>query len=109
MTNRPTGRLVYTAPPPGLIPGLIAELLAQLNAEDGSPAHVRAAMAHLNLTAIHPFLDGNGRQVATGTSQTGGDAVMVTCNGGSPQQLSQACTASSDFGSEECTTGTCTY
>jgi Fic family protein len=65
VTNRPTGRLVYTAPPPGLIPGLIAELLAQLNAEDGSPAHVRAAMAHLNLTAIHPFLDGNGRMGRT--------------------------------------------
>jgi len=65
VTNRPTGRLVYTAPPPGLIPGLVAELLAQLNAEDGTPAHVRAAMAHLNLTAIHPFLDGNGRMGRT--------------------------------------------
>ena len=65
VTNRPTGRLVYTAPPPGLIPGLVAELLAQLNAEDGTPAHVHAAMAHLNLTAIHPFLDGNGRMGRT--------------------------------------------
>ena len=65
VTNRGTGRLVYTAPRPGLIPGLVAELLAQLNAEDGTPAHVRAAMAHLNLTAIHPFLDGNGRMGRT--------------------------------------------
>ena len=65
VTSRQTGRLVYTAPPPKLIPGLMAELIVELNARDGVPAHVRAAMAHLNVAAIHPFLDGNGRMSRT--------------------------------------------
>jgi Fic family protein len=43
----------------------MAELVARLNAQDGTPAFVRAAMAHLNLAAIHPFLDGNGRMART--------------------------------------------
>lgn len=65
VTNRLSGALVYTAPPPQLVPGLMAELVAQLNAEDGTPAFVRAAIAHLNVAAIHPFLDGNGRMGRT--------------------------------------------
>jgi Fic family protein len=32
-----------------------------LDAESNSPTIVKAAMAHLNLTMIHPFKDGNGR------------------------------------------------
>jgi Fic family protein len=55
------GEILYTAPPPKLIPSLLAELIASLNERNESPAIIRAAMAHLNLAAIHPFLDGNGR------------------------------------------------
>jgi Fic family protein len=65
VTHRPSGKLVYTAPQPRLVPGLMAELVASLNANDGVPAFVRAAMAHLNLAAIHPFVDGNGRMART--------------------------------------------
>jgi Fic family protein len=43
-----------------VVNGLVEELINYLK---GSPelALVRAAMAHLNLTMIHPFKDGNGR------------------------------------------------
>jgi Fic family protein len=51
----------YRAPDFRQVPALLRELIAWLNSPDGAPALVRAAMAHLNLAAIHPFLDANGR------------------------------------------------
>jgi Fic family protein len=62
VTNSATNQVVYEAPPIEIVPGAIAELIDYLNAADkGTPQIVRAAMAHLNLTMIHPFKDGNGR------------------------------------------------
>ena len=55
-----TNEIVYEGPSPDDVPDLIAELLVQM-ADDGVPVVVKAAMAHLNLTMIHPFSDGNGR------------------------------------------------
>lgn len=55
------GEVVYTGPPAEQVPGLMAELVDDLNGQGSSHALVRAAMAHLNLTMIHPFKDGNGR------------------------------------------------
>jgi Fic family protein len=37
------------------------EFIAWVNSADETPAVLKAALAHLNLAAIHPFLDGNGR------------------------------------------------
>jgi Fic family protein len=54
------GRVVYTAPAREEIEPLMTEFLSDLN-RGGGAAMVRAAMAHLNLTMIHPFSDGNGR------------------------------------------------
>ncbi len=54
------GQTVYSAPGRELVEPLVSELLAQM-AEDDAPLLVQAAMAHLNLTMIHPFSDGNGR------------------------------------------------
>ncbi len=54
------GQSVYTAPGREQVEPLIAELVEQLNTADGDPM-ITAAMAHLNLTLIHPFSDGNGR------------------------------------------------
>lgn len=54
------GKTVYTGPPSDEVAGLMAETLEDLG-HDESPVLVKAAMAHLNLTLIHPFSDGNGR------------------------------------------------
>ncbi len=56
-----SGKAMYRAPHAKFIPALMAELIASLNAKDEVPVFIRAAMAHLNLAAIHPFRDANGR------------------------------------------------
>jgi len=56
-----TGQVMYQAPDVEMVPSLMAELIDQLRESTGVPVIVRAAMAHLNLTMIHPFSDGNGR------------------------------------------------
>ena len=54
------GNPVYEGPDRDTVEPLIDELVASVNAS-GDPVLVAAAMAHLNLTLIHPFSDGNGR------------------------------------------------
>lgn len=56
-----SGETVYEGADVMLIPSLIGELIVSLNVTSDHPAMIRAAMAHLNLTMIHPFSDGNGR------------------------------------------------
>jgi Fic family protein len=55
-----TDEIVYEGPPSEEVPTLISEMLRELDAGE-DPVVVKAAMAHLNLTLIHPFSDGNGR------------------------------------------------
>lgn len=55
-----TDEIVYEGAPYDDVPALIAEMLRELDRE-AEPVVVKAAMAHLNLTLIHPFSDGNGR------------------------------------------------
>ncbi len=59
--NEASGEVVYEAPDVALVPRLIGELIEALNADDGMPVMIKAAMAHLNLVMIHPYADGNGR------------------------------------------------
>ncbi|MFC4530566.1 Fic family protein [Sphaerisporangium dianthi] len=60
--NFSTGEVVYEGPDAEDVPGLLDELVAWLNGGDAhQPSYVRAAMAHFNLVAIHPWRDGNGR------------------------------------------------
>lgn len=61
VTNTQTGRVVYEGPDVDLLPKLMPELIDSLNQPNKNHVIVRAAMAHLNLTLIHPFKDGNGR------------------------------------------------
>ena len=56
-----TGTRVYEAPSAELIGELMSALAASLQDDGAAPVMFRAAMAHLNLTMIHPFRDGNGR------------------------------------------------
>ncbi|HVQ57328.1 MAG TPA: Fic family protein [Solirubrobacterales bacterium] len=56
------GSLEFRGPEPERVPDLMAEVVEWLG--DGDlEAHVavRAAMAHLHVTSVHPFEDGNGR------------------------------------------------
>ncbi len=52
---------IYEAPSHESIDGLVSELVDYIRADIAESVMVKAAMAHLNLTMIHPFRDGNGR------------------------------------------------
>lgn len=56
------GALEFHGPDADAVPGLMAEVVTWLQGGD-LDAHVavRAAMAHLHVTSVHPFRDGNGR------------------------------------------------
>jgi Fic family protein len=56
------GSLEFRGPDAEKVPGLMAEVVAWLQDGDlDAPVVVRAAMAHLHVTSVHPFRDGNGR------------------------------------------------
>jgi Fic family protein len=55
-----TDEIVYEGPASMEVPALIGEMLEELD-HGSEPVVVKAAMAHLNLTTIHPFSGGNGR------------------------------------------------
>lgn len=61
VVKEPSGDRVYEAPEADQVPRLIDDLVAQIGDTGNHDTMVRAAMAHLNLTIIHPFRDGNGR------------------------------------------------
>lgn len=52
---------IFTGPSPLLVQALMDELVAWLRRQARTPRLVRSALLHLNLIAIHPFSDGNGR------------------------------------------------
>lgn len=56
------GSLEFRGPDAEEVPSLMAEIIAWLQQEEpGVDDVIRAAMAHLNVTSVHPFRDGNGR------------------------------------------------
>lgn len=59
--NEDSGQVVYQGPDVEWVPDLMDELIDSLGKPSDVPVMVNAAMAHLNLTMIHPFSDGNGR------------------------------------------------
>lgn len=57
-----TGEPIFRTPPSGDVPGLMRAFGVWLEASaTDDPAPITAALAHLELVAIHPFNDGNGR------------------------------------------------
>ncbi len=60
VVNNETGEVRYVAPDRDLVPELMRSMLYQIKRGDSDPL-IKGAMAHLNLTMIHPFSDGNGR------------------------------------------------
>jgi len=61
VVNEPSKEVVYEGPDYTHVPALVEELVTQLNDGPAIDPLVKGAMAHLNLTMIHPFKDGNGR------------------------------------------------
>lgn len=56
------GSLEFQGPDADAVPSLMAEVVEWLQEGDlGANVVVRAAMAHLHVTSVHPFRDGNGR------------------------------------------------
>jgi Fic family protein len=57
------GHVVYEPPPAAEVAALTGEMCEWLRSEEAAatPPVVRAAMAHLHVAVIHPWLDGNGR------------------------------------------------
>ena len=61
VVNDETGAVVYKAPDVEMVDALAGELVEYLGRQGHESVVVAAAMAHLTLTMIHPFRDGNGR------------------------------------------------
>ena len=61
VVNEPNGQRVYEGPDPRAVPDLMEEMVVQIREAANVNSIVTGAMAHLNLTMIHPFRDGNGR------------------------------------------------
>ncbi len=60
--NSATQRPLFRPPPPERVQPLMEEYVRWINTRhEGLPPYYRAALAHLNFVAIHPFDDGNGR------------------------------------------------
>jgi len=52
---------IDAGPSPLIVPTLMTELVAWLRGSGDASTLVRSALVHVNLIAIHPFNDGNGR------------------------------------------------
>ena len=56
-----TREVIYTPPPPEVVPPLMRELVEWLGGETGIHPVLVAGIAQFQLVHIHPFVDGNGR------------------------------------------------
>jgi Fic family protein len=61
VANSKTGEIIYTPPPPSVVPALMRELVEWLRDEAAIHPVLVAGIAQFQLVHIHPFVDGNGR------------------------------------------------
>lgn len=61
VVDRISQRRLFLPPIPEKVPELMKDFVAWVNTRDELPTVYKAALAHLNLVAVHPFVDGNGR------------------------------------------------
>ncbi|MCC6983537.1 MAG: Fic family protein [Bauldia sp.] len=59
--NTETNEIVHEGVDRALLDPLMDELVNYMNDDESESVLVKAALAHLNLTLLHPFADGNGR------------------------------------------------
>lgn len=57
----PDGQILFTTPPSGDVPELMRDFVDWLTGQAQLPSPILAALSHLELVAVHPFNDGNGR------------------------------------------------
>ena len=57
------GNAVFMPPPPQYVAVLLSDLERYIHAEDDLAPLLRIALVHAQFETIHPYLDGNGRQV----------------------------------------------
>jgi Fic family protein len=73
---------VFFPPDHERLPSLMADLVEWLRGEDEFHPLVRAGLTHLNVVAIHPWLNGNGR-----AARVAGSLMLMRCGIGSPELL----------------------
>lgn len=61
VVDRITTRRIFIPPAAGDLAGLMKEFIDWYHSDTRFPTPIRAALVHLNIVAIHPFFDGNGR------------------------------------------------
>jgi Fic family protein len=61
VVHEPSGERVYEGPEAQIVPALMDELVGEIKSASNVDSIVTGAMAHLNVTMVHPFRDGNGR------------------------------------------------
>jgi len=73
---------VYWPPEHPRIPALMSDLVEWLRDERDEHPLIRAGLTHLNVVAIHPWLNGNGR-----AARVAGSLMLMRCGIGSPELL----------------------
>ena len=61
VVDRITTRRIFIPPAAGDLASLMKEFIDWFHSDTRFPTPIKAALVHLNIVAIHPFFDGNGR------------------------------------------------
>jgi len=73
---------IFFPPAAERLPSLMADLVEWLRQDDDLHPLIRAGLTHLNVVAIHPWVNGNGR-----TARVAGSLMLMRCGIGSPELL----------------------